>query len=130
MNGKSLGIVWHAPYRMDVTSALKPGANQVTIKVINAWVNRLIGDQQPDATTKYTFADVKALQGEFAVASFRSPGAGEAGASHHAVRTSGADEVLDDRWVKHSSRLRASRVALYFFEPDGLQLHPTQFMED
>jgi hypothetical protein len=44
---------------MDLTSALKPGANQVTIKVINAWVNRLIGDQQPDATTKYTFADVK-----------------------------------------------------------------------
>jgi hypothetical protein len=31
----------------------------VKIKVINAWVNRLIGDQQPDATTKYTFADVK-----------------------------------------------------------------------
>jgi (4-O-methyl)-D-glucuronate---lignin esterase len=59
VNGKSLGIVWHAPYRVDVTSALKPGANQVTIKVINAWVNRLIGDQQPDATIKYTFADVK-----------------------------------------------------------------------
>ena len=59
VNGKSLGIVWHAPYRVDATSALKPGANEVTIKVINAWVNRLIGDQQPDATTKYTFADVK-----------------------------------------------------------------------
>ncbi len=59
VNGKSLGIVWHAPYRVDVTSVLKPGANQVTIKVINAWVNRLIGDQQPDATIKYTFADVK-----------------------------------------------------------------------
>jgi hypothetical protein len=59
VNGKSLGIVWHAPYRVDTTSALKPGANEVTIKVTNAWVNRLIGDQQPDATTKYTFADVK-----------------------------------------------------------------------
>ena len=59
VNGKSLGIVWHTPYRVDATSALKPGANEVTIKVINAWVNRLIGDQQPDATTKYTFADVK-----------------------------------------------------------------------
>lgn len=59
VNGKSLGIVWHAPYRMDVTSSLKPGANEVMIKVTNAWVNRLIGDQQPDATTKYTFADVK-----------------------------------------------------------------------
>jgi hypothetical protein len=44
---------------VDATSALKPGANEVTIKVINAWVNRLIGDQQPDAKTKYTFADVK-----------------------------------------------------------------------
>jgi hypothetical protein len=59
VNGKSLGIVWHAPYRVDVSGALKPGANEVTVKVTNAWVNRLIGDQQPDATTKYTFADVK-----------------------------------------------------------------------
>ena len=59
VNGKSLGIVWHTPYRVDTTSALKPGTNEVTIKVINAWVNRLIGDQQSDATTKYTFADVK-----------------------------------------------------------------------
>src|ERR1019366_258539 len=59
VNGKSLGIVWHTPYRVDATSALKPGANEVSIKVINAWVNRLIGDQQADATTKYTFADVK-----------------------------------------------------------------------
>jgi hypothetical protein len=59
VNGKALGVVWHAPYRVDVTSALKPGANEVIIKVTNAWVNRLIGDQQPDATTKYTFADVK-----------------------------------------------------------------------
>jgi hypothetical protein len=58
VNGKNLGVVWHTPYRVDVTSALKPGANDVSIKVINAWVNRLIGDQQPGAT-KYTFADVK-----------------------------------------------------------------------
>ncbi|HSZ16396.1 MAG TPA: glycosyl hydrolase [Terracidiphilus sp.] len=59
VNGKELGIVWHAPYRVDVTSALKPGANEISIKVTNAWVNRLIGDQQPDAAVKYTFADVK-----------------------------------------------------------------------
>jgi hypothetical protein len=58
VNGKSLGTVWHAPYRVDATDSLKPGANNITIKVINAWVNRLIGDQQPNAT-KYTFADVK-----------------------------------------------------------------------
>ncbi len=59
VNGKALGIVWHAPYRVDATTALKPGANEVSIKVTNAWVNRLIGDEQPGVTTKITFADVK-----------------------------------------------------------------------
>ncbi len=58
VNGKSLGVVWHAPYRVDATMALKPGANEISVKVVNAWVNRLIGDEQPGAT-KYTFADVK-----------------------------------------------------------------------
>lgn len=58
VNGKSLGIVWHAPYRVNVTSALKPGANDLEVKVTNAWVNRLIGDEQPGAT-RYTFADFK-----------------------------------------------------------------------
>ncbi len=42
-------------FRVDVTGALKPGTNELAIKVTNAWVNRLIGDQQPGATSKYTF---------------------------------------------------------------------------
>lgn len=57
VNGKPLGTVWHTPYRVDASSALRPGSNEISVKVINAWVNRLIGDQQPGAT-KYTFADV------------------------------------------------------------------------
>jgi hypothetical protein len=55
VNGKPLGIVWKAPFRVDVTGALKLGANAVTIKVTNLWVNRLIGDQQPNVTKKYTY---------------------------------------------------------------------------
>lgn len=58
VNGKKLGEIWHSPYRIEVGRALKPGANEVTIQVVNAWVNRLIGDEQPGAT-KLTFADVK-----------------------------------------------------------------------
>jgi alpha-L-rhamnosidase len=58
INGKELGQTWHAPYRVDATSALKPGANEIAIRVVNAWVNRLIGDEQPGAT-KLAFADVK-----------------------------------------------------------------------
>lgn len=59
VNDKSLGVSWHAPYRVDATGALKPGANELSIRVTNAWVNRLIGDQQPNVAKKYTFADVK-----------------------------------------------------------------------
>jgi phospholipase/lecithinase/hemolysin len=59
VNGKSLGVLWHAPYRVDATLALKPGANQISIRITNAWVNRLIGDQQPNATTKFTFTTFK-----------------------------------------------------------------------
>jgi hypothetical protein len=58
VNGRSLSTVWHTPYRVDVTSALKPGPNELVVKVTNAWVNRLIGDEQPGAT-RFTFADVK-----------------------------------------------------------------------
>ena len=59
VNGKSLGIMWCAPYRVDLTGVLLPGSNQLTIKVTNLWVNRLIGDQQPWAVWKYTFTDIQ-----------------------------------------------------------------------
>ncbi len=55
VNGNPLGIVWKAPYRIDVSKALRPGSNTVEVRVANLWVNRLIGDAQPNATTKYTF---------------------------------------------------------------------------
>jgi hypothetical protein len=55
VNGTALGIVWKRPFSVDATGALKPGANQIEVKVTNLWVNRMIGDRQPDATTKYTF---------------------------------------------------------------------------
>jgi (4-O-methyl)-D-glucuronate---lignin esterase len=45
VNGKPLGILWHSPYQVDVTSALTPGVNQLEIKVTNEWTNRLIGDR-------------------------------------------------------------------------------------
>jgi hypothetical protein len=59
VNGKSLGIVWKPPFRVDVTGAMKPGTNVLEIKVTNLWVNRLIGDQQPDATKKYTYTNMR-----------------------------------------------------------------------
>jgi hypothetical protein len=57
VNGKDFGILWKTPFKLDVTEALKPGANTLLIQVTNLWVNRLIGDQQPYAVKKYTFTD-------------------------------------------------------------------------
>lgn len=49
INGKDMGVVWTAPFRIKITDAVNPGENQVDIEVANLWPNRLIGDEQkPD----------------------------------------------------------------------------------
>jgi alpha-L-rhamnosidase len=59
VNGTSFGVVWKPPYRIDVTGVLKPGTNDLEISVTNGWVNRIIGDRQPNATKTYTFTSPK-----------------------------------------------------------------------
>lgn len=44
LNGKKLGILWTAPWRVEVTGLLKPTGNVLEIVVVNCWPNRLIGD--------------------------------------------------------------------------------------
>jgi hypothetical protein len=44
VNGKAVGTLWKPPYVIDVTEAIKPGANQLEIKVTNEWNNRIAGD--------------------------------------------------------------------------------------
>jgi hypothetical protein len=55
VNGKPVGTAWHPPYKLDITKALRPGANELAITVVNLWPNRIIGDKQPGATP-ITFA--------------------------------------------------------------------------
>ncbi|MFL5619964.1 MAG: glycosyl hydrolase [Gemmatimonadaceae bacterium] len=45
VNGLKLPLLWKAPFELDVTGALRPGANQVEIRVTNEWTNRIIGDR-------------------------------------------------------------------------------------
>ena len=50
IDGRSAGIAWTAPWRVDVTDHLRPGRDQqLTVRVTNRWINRLIGDAQPGA---------------------------------------------------------------------------------
>ena len=59
VNGEGLGIAWKAPYRVEITRALKVGANTIEVRVTNAWANRIIGDRQPNVTKTYTFTSPK-----------------------------------------------------------------------
>lgn len=60
LNGKDMGTLWKPPFAVDVTGAIRPGRNQIEVKVANLWINRLIGDEQlpedsdrnPDGTLK------------------------------------------------------------------------------
>ncbi len=47
INGRAVGALWHAPYRIDIGAAVQPGRNAIEVRVANVWVNRLIGDAQP-----------------------------------------------------------------------------------
>ncbi|MBN2505264.1 MAG: hypothetical protein JXQ71_01080 [Verrucomicrobia bacterium] len=54
-NGKALGTLWHAPWRLDITRAVKPGANTLEVEVINVWNNRLAGDTALPPAQRRTF---------------------------------------------------------------------------
>lgn len=55
VNGTACGISWTAPYRVDITNALRKGDNQLRILVTNTWANRLIGDQGLPADQRHTW---------------------------------------------------------------------------
>jgi len=45
VNGRALGTLWKPPFRIDVTDAVRSGANELEVRVTNLWPNRLIGDE-------------------------------------------------------------------------------------
>jgi len=55
LNGKSLGIVWKKPFKVNLTGQINQGENTLEVKITNLWVNRLIGDQQPGVSKKVTY---------------------------------------------------------------------------
>lgn len=44
LNGKNVGILWCAPWRVEITDYVVAGKNELEIDVANLWVNRLVGD--------------------------------------------------------------------------------------
>jgi hypothetical protein len=49
LNGVDLGVVWTAPFRVEITKYVKARGNHLDIELANRWPNRLIGDEfKPD----------------------------------------------------------------------------------
>jgi hypothetical protein len=46
VNGRDLGITWKPPHQVDVTRAIRGGANDLEVRVTTLWPNRLIGDEE------------------------------------------------------------------------------------
>jgi hypothetical protein len=44
LNGREVAVLWKPPFCVDITKAVKPGKNELTVEVANTWTNRLIGD--------------------------------------------------------------------------------------
>ncbi len=62
LNGQDLGVLWKPPFRLDISSIAKAGANSLEIKVTNLWPNRLIADSklpEKDRITWTTFNPYK-----------------------------------------------------------------------
>lgn len=61
VNGKPCGITWTPPFRVDITDAVKPGANSVEIAVVNFWPNRIIGDAALPEAERRTKTNIRKL---------------------------------------------------------------------
>ncbi len=53
LNGKLLRTLWTPPYRLELSEAVKPGINKLSVEVTSTWFNRLVFDaSQPENQRK------------------------------------------------------------------------------
>ncbi len=58
LNGRSLGVLWKDPWRVEIGEAARVGDNELEIAVTNLWPNRLIGDAALPAQKRFTHTNV------------------------------------------------------------------------
>ena len=74
LNGEWIGNVWCSPFTLDVTDALKEGANLLKIEVVNLWPNRLILDGRLPLDNRLTKTNVNKFEAEDAEKYLRRSG--------------------------------------------------------
>lgn len=77
VNGKDMGAVWTAPWAVDLSGNVRPGANEVEIDVINLWVNRLIGDAGLPEEKRLTKTNIRLETGDRTLKPYQGYGAND-----------------------------------------------------
>lgn len=67
LNGQDLGVVWTAPFRVDLSPAARVGTNRLEIAVANLWPNRLIGDASRPSDSRSTWTTWSPYRGDEAL---------------------------------------------------------------
>jgi hypothetical protein len=58
LNGKDLGVIWTAPWSVEITQTVKPSGNLLEVDVVNLWPNRILGDAKLPAGERFTKTNV------------------------------------------------------------------------
>ncbi|MFO1511853.1 MAG: glycosyl hydrolase [Verrucomicrobiota bacterium] len=61
INGKSCGLVWSPPFRVEITGTGKPWGNKLEVEVVNFWPNRIIGDAALPPEQRRTRTNIRKL---------------------------------------------------------------------
>lgn len=57
LNGENCGVAWTAPYRLNISKAIKVGENVVEIALTNTWANRIMGDHNLSEDERITWTN-------------------------------------------------------------------------
>ncbi len=64
VNGHDCGVLWRAPFQVDVTDAVQPGENRLEIQVANLWPNRMIGDAALPVANRLTWSSYEPFKAD------------------------------------------------------------------
>jgi hypothetical protein len=98
LNGRDLGVVWTAPWQVEITDVVKAKGNQLEIDVVNTWPNRLIGDGLLPEEKRHTTTNISTYDAKLRKMNWNDKGTywaqGKCKSCQHRLRTGGPCELF------------------------------------
>jgi len=107
LNDKDLGVLWKAPYVIDITADAVAGTNRIELEVTNTWFNRLAGDVGKPQDQRVTWAGAAGRGFDVGPAAPQAPQTPQAPRRLHPAGLIGPVRVVSE--IKVGSQGLASR---------------------